>query len=64
MFLREVMKMDNDAKQAEETKADGEKTSRREVLKKARPAAYVAPGLILLAVSRNAQPGSPPPPPG
>ncbi len=60
----EVMRMDNDDKPVGETEAEDQKTSRREALAKAGKAAYVAPGLILLAASRKGQPGSPPPPPG
>lgn len=56
--------MDNDEKPAKETEVGDEKTSRREVLTKTGQAAYVAPGLILLAISPKVQLGSPPAPPG
>jgi len=55
--------MDNDEEPGKGSEAEDEKTSRREVLRKAGPAAYVAPGLLLLAVPAKAQMGSPPAPP-
>jgi hypothetical protein len=63
MSFREVMKMDHDEEPRKESEAEDHKTSRREVLRKAGPAAYVAPGLLLLAVSGKVQLGSPPAPP-
>lgn len=58
------MDKDEEPGKGSEAEAEDEKTSRREVLRKAGPAAYVAPGLLLLAVPAKAQMGSPPAPPG
>lgn len=57
------MDKDEEPGKGSEVAAEDEKTSRREVLRKAGPAAYVAPGLLLLAVPAKAQMGSPPAPP-
>ncbi len=53
------MDKDEEPGKGSEVAAEDEKTSRREVLRKAGPAAYVAPGLLLLAVPAKAQMGSP-----
>jgi hypothetical protein len=58
MSFCEVMKMEHDEKPEKGTEVEDHKTSRREVLRKAGPAAYIAPGLLLLAVPRKAQIGS------
>jgi len=56
--------MENEAQNRKETEIGENKTGRREILRKAGLGAYVAPTLIMLAVSRKVQVGSVHNPPG